>query len=71
MIVSRLDDFPLLKLGRNGVAEMRSMFFSGDGSDLLWKGKRGAYDIVPIRKLAGVSLDLPVRAASSSSNAKL
>jgi hypothetical protein len=57
MVVSRLDAFPLLKLGRNGVAEMRTIFFSADGSELLWKGKRGTYDVFPIRKLLGVSLD--------------
>ena len=66
LIVSRLNEFPLLKLGRNGVAEMRTIFFSSDGSELLWKGKRGAYDIVPIRKLIAVSLNFTVESESDS-----
>lgn len=71
LVVSRLDDFPLLKLGRNGVAEMRSIFFSADGLELLWKGKRGSYDVVPVQKLVGVSLDFPVDGDADDAVAKL
>jgi hypothetical protein len=70
-VVSRLDDFPLLKLGRNGIAEMRSMFFSTDGTELLWKGKRGVYDVVPVRQLADVSLDMPAEEGDDAAMAKL
>lgn len=71
IVVSRLDEFPLLKIGRNGVAEMRSFFISFDGTELLWKGKRGAYDTLPIRKLLGVSLDSSVLDSNDSSVARL
>ncbi len=70
-VVSRLDEFPLLKIGRNGVAEMRSFFFSADGSELLWKGKRGLYDVLPIRKLFAASIDFSDGVVSDSSVAKL
>jgi hypothetical protein len=50
---------------------MRSIYFSADGSELLWKGKRGGYDIVPIRKLVGVSLDFPVDDAADATIAEL
>ncbi len=71
LVVTRLDDFPLLKLGRNGVAEMRSFFFSADGLEMLWKGKRGSYDVVPIQKLVGISLDFPVESDANDAVAKL
>ena len=71
MVVSRLDAFPLLKLGRNGVAEMRTIFFSADGSELLWKGNRGTCDVFPIRKLLGVSLDFSPDHAEDPSITKL
>jgi hypothetical protein len=71
LVVSRLEDFPLLKLGRNGVAEMRSIFFSADGLELLWKGKRGSYDVVPVQKLVGVTLDFPVDGDADDAVAKL
>ncbi len=50
---------------------MRSIYFSADGSELLWKGKRGGYDIVPIRKLVAVSLDFPVNDAADAAVAEL
>jgi hypothetical protein len=70
-IVNQLDEFQLLKLGCSGVAEIRTIYFSADGSELLWKGKRGTYVVFPIHKVLGVYLDFPPDCIANDSIAQL